>query len=327
MRDNFLQQLICCPDCRGGLSDPGGQDAYWRCEGCQASFPVEEGIPLLFSREIQKDATYKTYSRQYQEHEEKSHERDLPIVGYLCMNTLERIKYHLLHGWPSLRLRKSAKKMEERFMSFARFIGPTEGLTVLDVGAGEALLLSLLKGNKVAFDLSPFYLRQAQERGSYGVAGFGERLPFKDNVFDLVVCSAVLEHVLRPETVAAEIVRVLKPKGRAIIETPFGEAEENLFEIQEDSRRLSKKNPLKPATRERPPTFHLRSFKEAKDLEALFPSLKPGKMESYFYKRRRNLPWWLKKLVRPMKGLPDPFKRNFPSLFAPSMCRMELVKV
>ncbi|MEK7242179.1 MAG: hypothetical protein AAB048_05350, partial [Planctomycetota bacterium] len=111
--------MICCPDCRGGLSASGGH-APLRCEGCQASFPVEEGVPLLFSRGIQQETTYKTYSEQYQEHELSLHERDSRIVTYLNMNSLERVKYHLLHGPSSLRLRRSAiKKVKRRFVSLA----------------------------------------------------------------------------------------------------------------------------------------------------------------------------------------------------------------
>lgn len=323
----FLYRLICCPDCRRELSASGGHDApALRCEGCQASFPVEEGVPLLFSKGIQQETTYKTYSEQYQEHELSLHERDSPIVAYLNMNSLERVKYHLLHGPSSLRLRRSAiKKVKRRFVSLAEFVGPTEGLTVLDVGAREGLFLGLLKGNKVAFDLSPFHLRYGQERGNSCVAGFGERLPFKDNSFDVVICSAVLEHVLAPEVIATEMVRVLKPAGRVIIETPFGEAEENLFEIQEGSGQMVSKSSSRRDRKGRPPTFHVRSFKDEKDLERLFPSLKAGKKEFCFYKRRKDISRWVKRLLGPFRRLPDSLKSPFPSLFAPTIVRMEFV--
>lgn len=47
------------------------------------------------------------------------------------------------------------------------------------------------------------------------------RLPFHDATFDGVWIQAVLEHVLEPATVAAEIHRVLKPQGLVYAETPF----------------------------------------------------------------------------------------------------------
>ncbi|MGO9400513.1 MAG: methyltransferase domain-containing protein [Xanthobacteraceae bacterium] len=47
------------------------------------------------------------------------------------------------------------------------------------------------------------------------------RLPFCDNSFDGVWIQAVLEHVLNPDTVVAEIHRVLKPHGVVYADTPF----------------------------------------------------------------------------------------------------------
>jgi SAM-dependent methyltransferase len=47
------------------------------------------------------------------------------------------------------------------------------------------------------------------------------RLPFADGSFDAVVCQAVLEHVLEPWRVAAEIWRVLAPDGYVYSEVPF----------------------------------------------------------------------------------------------------------
>jgi SAM-dependent methyltransferase/uncharacterized protein YbaR (Trm112 family) len=49
----------------------------------------------------------------------------------------------------------------------------------------------------------------------------GHDLPFRDGSFDAVVCQAVLEHVLDPPRVVAEIHRVLAPGGLAYAEVPF----------------------------------------------------------------------------------------------------------
>ncbi|MEO7536132.1 MAG: methyltransferase domain-containing protein [Ferruginibacter sp.] len=49
----------------------------------------------------------------------------------------------------------------------------------------------------------------------------GHDLPFTDNVFDAVVTTAVLEHVLYPERVVSEIHRVLKTGGKVYSELPF----------------------------------------------------------------------------------------------------------
>ena len=46
-------------------------------------------------------------------------------------------------------------------------------------------------------------------------------LPFKDNYFDVVLLTQVIEHLERPETGLIEIHRVLKEKGVLIISWPF----------------------------------------------------------------------------------------------------------
>ncbi|MFH0874140.1 MAG: methyltransferase domain-containing protein [Candidatus Komeilibacteria bacterium] len=46
-------------------------------------------------------------------------------------------------------------------------------------------------------------------------------LEFPDEVFDVVVCAAVLEHVPDPGRAIAELRRVLKPGGEIWIEVPF----------------------------------------------------------------------------------------------------------
>jgi len=47
-------------------------------------------------------------------------------------------------------------------------------------------------------------------------------LPFKNNSFDLVICTEVLEHVVNPEKVLGEIKRVLTNDGIAIVEMDSG---------------------------------------------------------------------------------------------------------
>jgi SAM-dependent methyltransferase len=46
-------------------------------------------------------------------------------------------------------------------------------------------------------------------------------LPFPDAHFDTVLCTQVLEHVDSPELAVAEIARVLRPGGHALVTVPF----------------------------------------------------------------------------------------------------------
>jgi SAM-dependent methyltransferase len=53
------------------------------------------------------------------------------------------------------------------------------------------------------------------------VLGDARHLPCRTTAFDAVVCSEVLEHIVRPCAVLREIHRVLKPGGRLLASVPF----------------------------------------------------------------------------------------------------------
>ncbi|EAW42963.1 glycosyltransferase [Nodularia spumigena] len=53
------------------------------------------------------------------------------------------------------------------------------------------------------------------------VVGDAHQLPFQDEIFDAVVCLNVFEHLYNPNLAAKEILRVLKPGGKLILQTAF----------------------------------------------------------------------------------------------------------
>ena len=99
---------------------------------------------------------------------------------------------------------------------------------LLDMGCGEGrhtIGAYIEKSiNSFGFDLSYKDLRIAQERlndfdtsNKKEICQFGvgdiDTLPFKNNSYDAVICSEVLEHVDSPEDSIKELIRVLKPGG------------------------------------------------------------------------------------------------------------------
>ena len=61
------------------------------------------------------------------------------------------------------------------------------------------------------------------------VADLEERLPYEDNVFDIVYSKSVIEHFYYPEKLAVEMFRVLKPGGTIIALTPDWEEVYRVF--------------------------------------------------------------------------------------------------
>ena len=85
-----------------------------------------------------------------------------------------------------------------------------------DLGAGAAKYKPLIlphASGYVAFDIAP--------GPAIDVTGDIERTPFKDDEFDTIISTQVLEHVRRPWLVVEEMRRILKPGGIAFITAPF----------------------------------------------------------------------------------------------------------
>jgi ubiquinone/menaquinone biosynthesis C-methylase UbiE len=111
------------------------------------------------------------------------------------------------------------------------------GQRVLDIGCGSGrhtAEIYRLEGVEVTgADLNPGDLEEARQRlafhdrvGEHGggvwslTAADVTRLPFPDAVFDLVICSEVLEHIPDDKKAAREIVRVLKPGKPLAVSVP-----------------------------------------------------------------------------------------------------------
>jgi len=95
----------------------------------------------------------------------------------------------------------------------------TEG-EILDVGSDSGYMLSRCGGG-VGVDISIRRLKAAKHWSFFVtfVQAIAENLPFTQ-AFDTVIASELLEHVLYPEVVLAEIARVLKPNGRIVVTVP-----------------------------------------------------------------------------------------------------------
>jgi len=86
---------------------------------------------------------------------------------------------------------------------------------VLDLGGGRK------RGDFKEAEDATWVVFDAENDFRPCVLGDAHQLPFKDNVFNCVKCTELLEHVENPENVIQEITRVLKLSGVLIFSMPF----------------------------------------------------------------------------------------------------------
>lgn len=111
------------------------------------------------------------------------------------------------------------------------FFGDIRGKRLLEYGCGSGMTASLLAkagADVTAFDISEKSVATTQLRAQlnnlpnlHAQVGVGEKLPFADASFDLAFGRAVLHH-LDVDLAGPELLRVLKPGGKALFIEPLG---------------------------------------------------------------------------------------------------------
>lgn len=117
---------------------------------------------------------------------------------------------------------KKSEKFIENFLT-----ENCQGKKVLDCGCGEGRLSIFLaeKGaDVIAIDISSETIKVAKEKAANKNISFlvmdVEKLEFKDNYFDLIICAGILHH-LDVKKAYSELARVLKSSGKIICNEPL----------------------------------------------------------------------------------------------------------
>jgi SAM-dependent methyltransferase len=95
--------------------------------------------------------------------------------------------------------------------------------SVLDVGCGKnPYFFQNQLRNYVGIDIDASKLKEVSNNLPEAklVLADGSSVPFKDGIFDLVICTEVLEHLENPKNMVAEMNRVLAMDGTVIISIP-----------------------------------------------------------------------------------------------------------
>jgi ubiquinone/menaquinone biosynthesis C-methylase UbiE/uncharacterized protein YbaR (Trm112 family) len=216
-----LIELLRCPLCggedltcaaRGGLEFELGEslsDEIISCAGCSESFPITaDGIPILWSRELrQVFSAINTPSA--------STASDALAANVAIYDEISDSYAEHTHRDPKLARR--IKTAVQRLQSEVK-----QGSWHIDFGCGPGHVLewvSPLGYEQVGLDVSLANLRNVKKSvGCFVVCGDAGRMPFRDDVFDLVTECSALHHVEAWQSVVSESCRVCSHTGGVLID-------------------------------------------------------------------------------------------------------------
>jgi SAM-dependent methyltransferase len=197
-----VRAMLCCPRCRSALAFDGPRPrcSAPACPYGQAGFPVAAGQPVLvdFETSIFDRSDYERYSGSVIARDE---------TGDSLKTRLRRF----IAGTNAV-----AERVAPRLLSMLKAQTRRPAILIIGGGAIGSGAGALYRDGEVLLVGTDVYASVHTR-----LVADGHALPFRDGSFDGVWIQAVLEHVLDPGIVAAEIHRVLKPGGLVYADTPF----------------------------------------------------------------------------------------------------------
>ncbi|MHB8376932.1 MAG: class I SAM-dependent methyltransferase [Dehalococcoidia bacterium] len=112
---------------------------------------------------------------------------------------------------------------QDRRLNLIRHYAPLEGRRILDIGCGLGVYVRKFRefsDRVVGIDIDPRRLREGAKTTPGLLLGGGERLPFRDGAFDIVVLNEVIEHVRDDAAALREALRVIGPGGHIFVYAP-----------------------------------------------------------------------------------------------------------
>jgi ubiquinone/menaquinone biosynthesis C-methylase UbiE len=207
--------IVCSPCCRAPLAR-GSRERELACSACGANFPVDPETGVVAFSAAPADGAVKSDIRKWWDDLYKQIYRDYDRTMNAASLDADLDDLDAL-----FRRRRHMAAIEMGAFDLT-------GKRVLEIGSGAGAHSCLFKrcgADITAVDLTPARaLSTARKLGlargpgpARAYQADAESLPFRDETFDIVYSNGVLHHSENTERCVAEVRRVLKTGGRAVI--------------------------------------------------------------------------------------------------------------
>jgi SAM-dependent methyltransferase/uncharacterized protein YbaR (Trm112 family) len=221
---------ICCPRCKGDLSQAEKSENRLHCLRCSNSFPIIFDIPDLRVFDdpyIDLEADRAKGLRVAARFDELSFSELVDF--YYSITSVVPLKDARLYKRGLMAGVARAEGALDSWESVVGTDGRVAAVSLLDVGCGTAPVLVAAKSRYqklVGVDIAFRWLVVAKKRLAEAkleiplICACVEALPFPDDVFDRVVADSVLEHLRDQRGGLTECYRTLRRGGYLFVATP-----------------------------------------------------------------------------------------------------------
>jgi len=194
-----LLQILICPDCHGELSLA---NSAYKCSNCERTYPVRGRIIILLPSDLEE--VKRNEDKYYENHRMEGKGKPAWMT---LVHKREDIKFLINEFLP-----KHKHEITGRFLEIGS--GSCWASSIIEsycrpklekIVASDVCLLALQKGEDIA--------KLIGANINYFIACDTERLPFKEEAFDVIFGSQIIHHFLNTEKGVSEIYRVLNREG------------------------------------------------------------------------------------------------------------------
>ncbi len=214
MKKKELLKIVSCIKCQGSNLRIVPNKNELVCTNCHQTYSVRNTIPIFLQNNEGSNPA-----------ESEIHERQGSAFNYIDHYQKDAIEFDYFQ------IRESGTEHgEKRVREYILAQLPVMPGKILDVGCGKAWVAELCCPKNfevVSMDISLLNVSKALEKYPFknhsAVVADVFSLPFKENTFDCIISSEIIEHVVYPELFVKNLMYVLKPGGVLIVTTPYKE--------------------------------------------------------------------------------------------------------